>query len=324
MNYLQTHSQNELINNFGDTGEKEQENTPPAPVVTPSLNDSIPSYGDTRFSDQANTAFSEQYFTPILRKRALDYTNGVSSKAIWNTLGTDQVLTLYWENRQLKNGQGIVFDDLRITSYPLNSSKSFLGVTISEPLTSGVITAYPGCVGFGNTTHPRSCGEGDEHGKFFSGSHIYSQRWERLNNIDTEQAIQNSRYLSSVDDIRYALSVKVYAGNIMLPSDLKKATEHPSLAFEMSVSKIPGDFSDNACKVNRAAQYSNNLTIELTQKGLTHNDLSLPEVCKIDSNELQHYYINVRAVNVGNDEISESLCNGAASRCRFEIFSYLD
>jgi hypothetical protein len=55
-------------------------------------------------------------------------------------------------------------------------------------------------------------------------------------------------------------------------------------------------------------------------------------VCKVNSDELQHFYINVRAVNIDVEkkEINESLCRpglslaGILVNCKFEILDFLD
>jgi hypothetical protein len=92
----------------------------------------------------------------------------------------------------------------------------------------------------------------------------------------------------------------------------------------MSISGVPGDFSDQACKPVGNIKYHNSATVHLTERGLG-SYFKLTKACKIDSAELEHYYINVRAVNI--DErlgvINESQCN-ASTKCKFELTTSLD
>lgn len=277
--------------------------------------------GSSRFGFQPNTDNLDLYFKPKLSQRALgDYTDVVNSKFAWDQLSSEkQKRSLFWDQDKLlglSQEKLTAFDDLQQNSF-VPSSK--IKLTITEPLSSGNITAYPGCVGLTDlNANPRLCGEFNP--KAFIASEIFSQRWTRLNNLD----VFNNPLYADIEDksqIKYELSVQVGTENIMSIVDQANI----SLAFEMSVSKVPGDFSENACKSNKAIQYSSVLTVRLTQVGLSSLDPNLPEVCKVNSDELQHYYVNVRAVNIDeeNNEINESLCSSSTG-CKFEIVSFLD
>lgn len=297
------------------------------PVSTPV---EIPNNTD---SQSANTSFSpDRYFIPTLPKRALGdkYQYVVNSKQKWDQIKDSdrQRKTLYWTGKdklaKLVDADGVQIDRLWQNSVPKKGgdakiSSEGVKLTIAAPLTSIHITGYPGCAGISNLeTHPRVCGENNP--KVLDHSEVISQRWYRPSNLDVIG--ENSLYkdIPNKSDIKYDLFASVDIVNIMDLEDIKKTT----ILFEMSVSVVPGDFSENACKPVGKIKYHNSATVHLTQRGLG-SYFALTEQCKIDSTEIEHYYINVRAVGVdaARGKIVESPCN-AAARCKFELSTSLD
>ncbi len=337
---------------------------PPVEIVD-SGNGGIPSPRSSRFGSAANTSISNEYFTPKLREKVLGaYSDVVNSKEEWDKLVTaDKKTTLYWDYAVPNLGkhhvgerdrlwgihpttnQPILFDDRQKTSYDIPIALYAVGgkaarITMLEPLRSGASTAYPGCVGLSwdkMETHVRLCGEGSS--KVIIGSHTYSQRWTRFNNIPfpesyvepSAQALKRLLHYGEDEQVgrkrlkkeygllnMYDLNVQTVIDNI-LPHEV--LFNFP-VDFEVSISKVPGDFSSRACKPDRAIQYGGNIRVSATQIGFPTR---LPLECQFDSNRLQHYYINTRAVNIDtvNKEINESTC-GAGSGCKVELYNFLD
>lgn len=279
-------------------------------------------------NQKPNTDIVGKYFTPTLPDRTLgDYTDVKNSKAEWDLLESTpekQKKTLYWDQSQLlglRKNKLVTFDNLGKKSF--TPPPSNIKLRISEPLNVTYITAYPGCIGKGNT-NPRLCGEFNTT-DFITGSEVFSQRWTRENNLDL---INNPLYkdIQNKSKIIYDLSVQVSVEDVMTPAAKENMkNRNIPLAFEMSMSKVPGDFSEKSCKPNNTIQYSSTLTLRMTQKGLKTYDPTLAETCKVDSDELQHYYINVRAVNIDkkSQTINKSQCD-QSTECKVHILAFLD
>lgn len=298
------------------------------PEPEPEIPD-LPVPGGSRFGLDFNTSFADGYFTPKLKQRVLNYDDAKNTFEEWDVLSPEvKKKTLYWKDDQLlaDDGEGGTPIPVDILGKPFIKTYSNISLTISDPLTSSFVTAYPGCADVPNlAVHHRVCGEFNND--VILGSEVFSQRWTRPNNLDVE----NDPLYADIEDkanILYDLTASVGAVNIMSPEEL---TSFP-LAFEISVSKVPGDFSENACKPNKAVQYSGALAISLTQVGLKTFDPLLPERCKVDTKDSKHYYFNVRAVNIDVEkkEINESLCRpglvqgGIPINCKFEVLNFLD
>ncbi len=273
----------------------------------------------------ANTSVSTtKYFRPTLSERVLGdkYKYVVNSKAKWDQisdLGRKRE-TLYWSGSkntaELLDTNGARIDQIWNHSF---SPEGARGLTIAEPLTSIHITGYPGCAGISNLeTHPRVCGENNP--SILNASEVFSQRWYRPKNLDA-----NSYQGLRKSDIKYDMFASVDIFNIMklgsVSANVRKNMK--PILFEMSVSKIPGDFSDMACKSVGKIKYHSSPTVHLTEKGMG-SYFTLTEACKIDSTEMEHYYINVRAVNIDTKlgVVNKSLCD-ANAKCKFELTTSL-
>lgn len=305
-------------------------------VFTINLTIDIPIVDIEPQSGEPNTGLPGVFFTPTLKQRALgdDYIDVVNSKEEWDNIANEdsseelkqqQKQTLYWEGNLLLGwvdniitDNTIIVDNITQHSYKPTTDTG-IKITIAEPLTSSHIMGYPGCAGISNLeTHPRSCGEFNP--QVFIGSEVFSQRWKREHNLDV---IHDPIYsvFDNPGDIPYDLSAFVDTANIMKSEDLKGL----NLMFELSVSKVPGDFSDNACKLPGSLRYHRTISVRMTQEGLGSFFTDLPENCIINSEEQIHYYVNVRGVHVNeqNKTIEESLCNNS-SGCKFEIITTFD
>ena len=202
---------------------------------------------------------------------------------------------LYWvegnkegASAKLMSGDGKVIDNTAQPVMYVAGRK----LIINRPLGLG-ITIYPQCVGLNPNTHQLTC----DSKTVITKNTVFSERWSRPNNrVDRAGNIADQ-----------SISINL------------TATKYFGKAFEMSVSKVPGDFSDNSCrplKVEGGKVISIGLAEEGGRKadGNNENGLDVDKTCWVNANKWKHYYINVRSI----EQSPEKECNGSR-KCEFKI-----
>lgn len=276
---------------------------------------SIPVPTSNLYGPKGNTSLADGYYTSTLPDRTIgQYINTVQTKQEWIRIcKKERNLTLYWDNHKLyglSNSKLKIFDDLSVHYFePIGKGK----LIISEPLRSTTRTWYPGCAGTKNLeSHPRACGENNDF--TVVGSQVFSQRLQRLTNID-----QLSSFAPKKNAPEYMLWEAVHVSLSSVLDANRDQYNSQEVIFEATISKVPGDFSLTACKVSKSVPYySSSVHPTIIEKGYTQTSLSTS--CQVDAKEMRHLYINVRLVHLDrvNKLVKKSLCL-AGDACKFEV-----
>ena len=223
------------------------------------------------------------------------YTDATQSRTNWlKRTPINRIKTLYWnKNKQLiwenNHGDTKVIDDMNVNPYRVNIHGTELIITDPSVFRTSM---YPNCIGL-PSGHPLFC----QNKEIFSKDTIISQRFKYI----------NRRYKGAT------LAVGIIS--------------HTQGKFDISISKIPGDFSDKACRSSQT--YNRSIAVLLIEeggkradgyagrdgKGGTHAyDENMN--CWVNSNKFQNYYINIRSLETN----PEKVCN-ENNECKFEIVS---
>ena len=201
---------------------------------------------------------------------------------------------LYWvegndagASAKLVSGDGKVIDN---TAQPVMYAPG-RKLIINRPLGLG-ITIYPQCVGLDPNTHQLTC----DSKTVITKNTVFSERWSRpKNRVDRAGNIADQSISINLTAIKYF-----------------------GKAFEMSVSKVPGDFSENSCRPKLSG--GKVTRIGLAEEGgrkadrNSGNGVDVDETCWVNANKWKHYYINVRSI----EQSSGKECN-SSRKCEFKI-----
>ena len=126
---------------------------------------------------------------------------------------------------------------------------------INRPLAIGA-TVYPDCIGLPINTHSLSC---NSKSIVITKDTVISERWSKTENLltNTGQMVEQVLAIGLVSDKFFGQG------------------------FEMSVSKIPGDFSASSCRAEKWSG-TGTLSISLTQEGGQRSDGNNDGIVEVD------------------------------------------
>jgi hypothetical protein len=143
------------------------------------------------------------------------------------------------------------------------------------------------------STHELSCNSS----RTIRRSEIFSERWTRLKNNDKGK----DQFLTAV--VSSELNAVVSS----------KFNDKVLAGYEVSVSKVPGDFSDSSCKATSNSSGSRS-SVWLAQSD-GGNTYGLEPGCLVNADESKHFYINVRSLEKGTNNV----CGSPSNACKFQI-----